>query len=336
VCKPGVHRGLPYPFAEVTRVSTTPKTIKVDDFWLKLSEQDQTKNLNEVMPHGQGLDPAFDGALLTADKAIMHMRLEVKYHVPEDDADRFVQNVKDAEALVRSVVKQAAVAETARTTADVVLHDSKTLALSIQRRARALLRSDDPTRDTGIEIDSVIAPKSHYPLQTTAEFLAVDIASNRATLAINDAQGVRQQKLNGAAGPAWQAINAEIEKLDQAKEDKERIDIIKKIGELLTKEAKGEAGGRITRAQGDRENVVNDTLAEVSAFEALLPEYQRNPELVRMRLSQFMREDIFDNVGVSKWILPPNDKQVVLWMAVDPRELAERERRRMEDMKKKQ
>ena len=48
----------------------------------------------------------------------MHVLLEVKYHIPEDYADRFVQNVKDADALVRSTVKQAAVAETARTTAE--------------------------------------------------------------------------------------------------------------------------------------------------------------------------------------------------------------------------
>lgn len=330
-CRPGAHWGWPYPFAEIQLVSTAPNTIKIEDFWFKLNEVDKAKSLEQVYPRANGLDPAIDGALLTSDRAIMHALFEVQYQIPEINAKDCVQNVKDPVELVRSVVKQAAVAETARTTARTVLQDSKTLAGAIQKRAQAHL----DRLEAGITIDSVIAPKSHYPLQTTTEFIAVDRASNLKNVLINDAQSERQKKLNGAAGEIWEAVNSEIEKIDRAETDDERDAIIQKIGDLLASRATGEAGGKIKFAQRDREKIVNDTLSERSQFEALLDQYRKNPELVRSRLSQSMREELFGNKGVSKWVLPPSDKQVVLWLAVDPKELAQRERDRLEDMKRR-
>jgi membrane protease subunit HflK len=261
----------------------------------------------------------------------MHAQFEVQYRIPDAKADEYVRQVRDHANLVRSVVKQAAVAEAARTPAEVVLHDCKTLAYKIQKRAQTHLDE----LGSGIAIDTVIAPKSHYPLQTTAEFLAVDAASNQKTMLINDAQSERQKKLNGAAGEVWREINAEVEKIDQAKTDVERETIIKKIGEIMASRATGDAGGKIKLAQRDREKIVNEMLGERSQFEALLDQYRQNPELVRTRLSQLVREELFSGKGVSKWVLPPNDKQVVLWLAVDPKELAQREKDRLEEMRKK-
>ncbi|MBI4578670.1 MAG: hypothetical protein HY718_03155, partial [Planctomycetes bacterium] len=322
---PGLHWGLPYPIDQVVRVSTAPKMLKIEDFWLRLREEDKTKNLDELNARSGGLDPATEGALVTGDKAIWHASFKVQYKVPVAGANDFVRNVKDEEALLRVAIKEAAVAEAARMRTEEVWKKPASLAEAVKARAQREL----DTLSSGIQLDNVAVPESHYPLQTNAEFLAVNTAENRKQTVINDAQSERQKKLNGMAGAAWSDINAEIEKLDQVKEDAERDTIIARVGELLATKATGEAGGKIKLAQRDREKIVNDTLAEKAQFEALLEPYKRNPELMRLRLSQLMRDDLFGGKGVSKWVLPPNDKQIVLWLGIDPKEIAEREQARL-------
>lgn len=331
VCKPGLQWGWPYPVGDVQRVSTAPKNLRVEDFWLRLREEEKTKDLDQLSAPRTGLDPAIDGALLTGDKAIMHASFKVQYKIPEVGAKEYVSNVKDEEALLRSVIKQAAVAEAARIPATVVWRDPGTLANAVRTRAQKELDA----LNTGIQIENVVAPESHYPLQTSSEFLAVNNAENRQRATINEANTERENKLNGAAGLAWEKINAEVERLDQVKDDSERQAIFKAIGEILLTQAKGEAGGKVQLARRDREQIVNDTLAEVSEFDALREEYRRNPDLIRLRLNQLMRDKLFSSNGLVKWILPPDDKNIVLWMAKDPKESAEEARRRMEEATKK-
>lgn len=332
--RPGLHFGLPYPIDEVTRVSTAPKTIEVEDFWLKLNQDQKTRSLDELSPRAKGLDPALDGALLTADKAIMHASFRVQYKVPEARANDYATHVGDEEReqrLLRSVIKQAAVAEAARTTADVLLRDPGQLAAAVKSRAQSLL--DELA--SGIQLENVAAPQSYYPLQTKEEFLAVSEAENRKWALTNDANAERENELNGVAGTAWKKIHAEIAKFDQVKDEEERQQIFRNISEMLLEEAMGEAGGKLKLAQRDRERIIDQTLADVYEFNALREEYKRNPDLLRLRLSQAMRDKLFGQIGVTKWVLPPDDKNIVLWLAKDPKEIADETRRRMEEAAKR-
>jgi regulator of protease activity HflC (stomatin/prohibitin superfamily) len=329
--RPGFHPAWPYPIDEVIRVTTSTRTLKVEDFWLVIRNEDRAKPLDQLVQRGAGLDPAVDGALLTADRAIMHASFRVEYRVPESEALNYVTNVKNDEELLRAVIKEAAVAEAARTTADVVWRDPKALAAAVRTRAQAELTDK---LKAGIQIDNLTVPETHYPLQTASEFLAVNTAENRKRELINEAQSERHKKLNGIAGRAWEAINREIEKLDQVKTEEERRAIIARIDEILAADATGEAGGKIKLAQRDREKIVNDTLAEVSQFEAVVKEYQRNPGLVRLQLGQAMRQLIFSSKGVAKWVLPTDDKQLVFWLNKDPKEIAEQEAERMKNATK--
>ena len=331
VRKPGLQWALPYPIDEVTRVSTATKLIRVEDFWLTLREEEKSKPLEQLSPRTAGLDPAVDGALLTADRFIMHASFRVQYRMPEATAIDYVRNVRNDEELVRSVIKQAAVAEAARTPAEVVWRDPAQLASQVQTRAQKILEEE---LHSGIQIENVVIPQSHYPLQTAEEFLAVNTAEARRTELINEAQSEREKKLNGIAGSAWQKLNAEIEKLDQVESEAEREELIRKIGAILATEATGEAGGKMRLAQRDREQIVNSALAEVSQFEAVFDEYRRNPELVRMQLGQSMRQALFKNQDVVKWILPTGAKQLVFWLNKDPKEVAAQEKARIEALTK--
>ncbi|NLX23201.1 MAG: hypothetical protein GXY55_16240 [Phycisphaerae bacterium] len=338
--EPGLHFAWPSPVDEQIRVSTSLRTLAVDAFWLELSEQDKTRSLSELDPRGSGLDPAVDGALLTGDRAIMHLLLNVQYRVNnevrvranETDPERqisdvmlFVRNVSHEEDLLRSVIQNAAVAEASRTTADVVWKDASRLAAAIQGRAQQVL----DRLETGIALDKVAAEQSYFPLQAREEFLGVSTAENHKRQLINEAESERAKKLLGIAGPAWEALSEEIEKLDQSSAEDEREGVIRRIEEILETQATGEAGGMIRLAQRDREKIVADVLAEVSRFEAYLPEYKAGPDLVRRQLQAAMLEKLFGQPGVVKWVLPAGDKELVLTLNKDPEEIREAERERM-------
>jgi len=324
--KPGLHWAWPYPIDEVIKVPTTTSSLRVDDFWLNLRDEEKARPLDQLRFKTPGLDPAIDGALLTADQAIMHARFEVTYRVLESMAGNYVRNVRDPLELVGSVIKQAAVAAAAETTAEVVWRYPDRLGQAVFTRAQRQL----DRLESGIEIQNVSIPQSHYPLQAAAEFLAVNTAENRKRELINEAQAERERLLNGMAGPAWEKIHAEIEKLDRIDDEREREVVIKGIGDMLAREATGEVSGKIRLAQRDRERIINDTLVEVRQFEAVLESYRRNPDLVRLQLSQAMRQNLFSSKEVVKWVLPPQDKQLIFWLNPDPKEVAEREKARID------
>lgn len=327
---PGLWWAFPYPIDDKIRVPTTVKNMTVDAFWLQLRDSEKTVSLSDLSPRSTGLDPAVDGALVTGDKAIMHLKFTVQYSI--SDALRYVENVRDEERLMQAILRDAAVAEAARTSADVLWRDPKTLVAAVRVRAQQNLNRIN----AGITLENISADNSYFPLQAKEQFLAVSTAENKKRELINEAQSEQYKKLNGVAGPAWEDINALVERIDQIKSEEQRAELVAEIKKTIAARAEGQAGGTIRLAERDREKIIADTLAEVSRFKALLPQYKLNPELVRLRLGQAMLKDLYKNVNVAKWILPAGAKHISLWLNKDPKEIAEAEKARMEAKLKKQ
>jgi len=325
--KPGLHFALPWPIHEQIRVSTAQKRQSVDTFWLRIADKDIGKDLSALSPRGSNLDPARDGALLTGDRAIMHLLFTAEYRITS--ATDFVMNIEDAERekeLLQAILQNAAVAETARTTADLVWKDASTLANRIKTRAQKRL----DLLESGIVLDDVIADKSYFPLQTKWQFLMVSNAENRKRELINSADSERTKKLLGVAGPAWVDLSNLIDRLDQVEVGPKRDEVIRQIEEILLTRAAGEAGRTIELARRDRAKIISDAKAEASRFEAVLAEYRRNPELVYKRLRQQMRNKVFAASGVVKWLLPAGDKNIGLWLGIDPAQIRQAQRERIE------
>ena len=305
--EPGLHFAFPYPIDAKVRVPVAPRTIFADAFWLRLSEADKTRDLSQVGVPSGGLDPATNGALITGDHAIMHLLIKAQYRIT--GANDFVRNVSDETALLLSVLQNAAVAEAARTTADVVWKEPSKLTAAIRIRAQSELDS----LQSGITFDGVAAEKSHYPLQTREEFLAVPEAENRMRKLIQEANTTWEEKLKGAAGPAWEPISREIEKLDQTNDESKRDEIFQNIENLLLSEqTTGEAGRKIKLAEGTRDKMVAEAHANADRFATFLEAYKKNPELVRQRLKHDMLNQIFSQTGISRWVLPSGEKFIIL------------------------
>lgn len=339
---PGLHLAWPYPVDEQIRVSTSLRTLTVDTFWLRLSDVDKTRSLSEVTVRGGGLDPAKDGALLTGDQAIMHLLLNVQYRVNDqvrvraeaiDPADQvsdvvlFVKNVgTDREQdLLRSVIQNAAVAASARSTADIIWKDASRVADAVHKRAQRTLDE----METGITLDKVAAEQSYFPLQARREFLGVSTAENHKRQLINEAESEWAKKLLGVAGKAWEPLAAEIERLDQVEDETSRDAVIERITQIIVDQAMGEAGGAIRLAQARREKIVADTLAEVARFKAYLDEYRQSPELVRSRLRTEALNRFYEEAGAVRWSLAPGQKRLILSLNKDPKEVRQAERERI-------
>lgn len=325
--KPGLHFALPWPIHEKTSVSTAQKRQSVYAFWLRIADKDKTKELSQLEPRGKNLDPATDGALLTGDRAIMHLLFRAEYRIIS--ATSYVMNIEDEkreQELLQVTLRNAAVAETARSTADLVWKDASSLASRIKTRAQKRL----DLLDSGIVLDDVIADKSYFPLQTKHEFLLVSNAENRKRELINEADSERTRMLLGVAGPAWVDLSNLIDRLDQVAEGPQRDAVIRQIEEILLKQAAGDAGRKIELARRDRAKIISDAKAEARRFEAALEEYRRNPELVYKRLRQQMRNKVFQASGVVRWLLPAGEKDIGLWLGLDPAQIRQAQRERIE------
>jgi hypothetical protein len=278
-----------------------------------------------------------DGALITMDRALMHLLLNVEYQVtnqvrpwtgrkeqiePPSDVMLFVQNVRDPEKMLKSVIQNAAVAEASQVTANVLWKNPMRVASAVRVRAQQILDQ----LETGIMLEKVVAEQSYYPLQARDEFLSVSQAENRKREAINAAESERTKRLVGVAGVAWDALAREIERLDQPINEAERARTIARIGEILDTQAKGEAGGKIQMARKDRERVLEETIAEAKRFNAYLDEYRRSPDLVRKRLRARMLNDLFADPDVVKWYMPAGEKQIIFTLNKDPEEIRQAER----------
>lgn len=308
--EPGLHFAFPYPIDSITRVRTGQRSIKIDKFWFNLSEADRTKDLSEVSYRTGGLDPATDGAIITGDQALMHVLLQVNYSV--DDAKQYVANVSDESKLLMTTIQQAVVSSASRVTMETVWKSPSELAPEVQKRTQALL----DVLKSGIRIDNLQIERSHYPLQVRDEFIAGLNAENQMRNALQTANKEREEKLKGAAGPAWEELYHKIERLDQLdgpEDTAQREKIRDEIGTILVERATGEAGRRIQLARGARTRVVNQAAAAASKFQTMLPAYKAAPELVKANQRQDMIEQVFADQTLSRWYVPASQSKFFLF-----------------------
>ncbi len=78
----GLAYNWPAPIGRIDKVNVGERTTAIDDFWMNETKKDQLQpNLRKrSIPKG-GLRPGWDGALLTGDRNLLHVRLECKYAV---------------------------------------------------------------------------------------------------------------------------------------------------------------------------------------------------------------------------------------------------------------
>ena len=164
VLKPGLHWAWPAPVGRVVKVDTGKQVLALNDFWFQENPEDATKTLDELRPPELGLRPGYDGALLTGDRGLIHVKLNCLYSIasrrdgpdPQAVLD-FLQNVRDPQETVRAAVCAAAIrAAAARTVDSIYPTGTKDFADAVLEGRPPRFNPEDSVRNMAA-IDRVLA-----------------------------------------------------------------------------------------------------------------------------------------------------------------------------------
>ena len=327
----GLSRAWPYPIDETLRVGITAETLKFfDTHWFQVRENEEGLALNQITRYG-GLHPKHDGSLLTGDRGLAHVKWSLVYRI--EDLPLFVANVADANdtktrKLIQTLLENAAVRAAAGfTAAEITQTRTDELAKGVKR----LINEELARMETGITVTTVEIPVATVPLQTRKAFANVTKAENNRTTKIREAEQKRADLLNAAAGASYEALLAELDKLDAARARGDQgaaAEIEQGIDHILEHEASGITGAAINREKAFYTQVVHAVRGDVEEFQALLAECQRTPRLLVDRLWQETERRILGSTGVKKWFLPPGQKEVRIKLGPDPRDKRAAEQRK--------
>jgi len=332
---PGMLLAWPYPIDEVIRLPVKEASeLLIQSHMLHLDDEEKSRGLRFVhRGPGTGLDPVLDGALLTADKGLVHVSWVITYKI--DDLADYIRNLKGrkreaAEDILTVLIENAAIHVAAGLKAENVYRKQvEHLRNEVRKRVNAELVA----LKSGIVVTDVKVPESIVPLQVRDAFEESQRAENRRRKLIQDAQKERTRILNDAAGEVYARLIGVLDDIDRAKlavDDETLAAKEAELEQMLEEDVYGEAGSRIKDAQGQFAEVVGAIGNDVKIYEALLPEYKHNPQLLLARLWDETRNAVLNNPRMTKIYRPFDLHQVRIIIGPDPEHERERERREYE------
>ena len=320
---PGFHFSFPYPIDERIAIPVKqPKRLEINLFWIRVKEKDKGKEIDQILAGGSTLDPVADGALITGDKNLIHLLVQVTYTI--SDAIRYVSNVLDEDALIKSATESSMIAAVAAQEVDSILRgqSANVISAEIKKRLQRLL----DRLETGIRVEIVSIESKTPPLQVRDAFSDVQRAESEQLQIIEEARTESTKLLNEAAGAAHKIVFAKIQEYEQARDADEeaRAELLRaELVSLLANEATGEAAQLIQLARTYRENVVQEVQAEVQRFQQMLPAYRSDPESLVTALWLETQKDILGNKRIEKYFIDPNGKEIRF--RLQPNEMGRRE-----------
>ncbi len=294
--QPGIRWNWPYPFGEIVRVRTSQESFDVRDaFMPRLPQVERTKPWSQILTQKPRLKPGEDGSVVTADGAIAHLELAVRYSRADPVAN--AQNVyaPDEERIIHAAVERGVVAAAAEIPIDRMLRQvgdagqaSGTLESRIRRAAQEVLDSIG----SGILIESVSVRDPRAPLAVTKEFDAVSRAEAEASKAREDAERLARLILNESAGEAHEIILSRIDAFERAIELRDEAlaeQTLAQIDAILVGEpveidgvtVEAPISGNVTRTINDarryRTDVVARARSRAEMFQAKLAQFRADP-----------------------------------------------------------
>ncbi len=340
----------PYPIGEIEVISAKETRVAINDFWLNEPEGEAAKDLDQRRPAGAGLKPGYDGALLTGDRNLVHVKLVCTYVIRDPRA--YKRNVSDANELVRSAVCAAAVSTAADRTADsIMLAGIADFTSQIKQRAQeqidGVLGSARAVELASVGIPSQKetlgekgTPAITWPLSARPAYNAAQRASQEAqeirVKAIADATNTLQIAAGNSyvklVGEAWMpernaqhATDANeynlIGQYDLAVRSGQTAQagaMLRKIDEILMSESMGEASQILVQAQANRTAIEESVKRRVEQFRTALPDYAKYGDFVLQRRLADVLDKVLGYPLVEKFYIPPGKEKMVLRVGREP------------------
>jgi membrane protease subunit HflK len=318
----------PFPLDEIVPLPTRRSNdLLIDSHTFERRPEEVGKPLSFIARGMGGLNPALDGALMTSDGGLVHVQWKVTYKF--DDVKSYVsyiksQEVEAAETLIRRMIETVGIHVATGHTAEEMI---RTRVEDVQNEMKARVNERLAELGSGIVVTRAEMAEPTPPIPVRDAFDATQQAENAKQKRINDAQQERTKVLSEAAGAAYQKVIQVLDVIDRAPAGDPAVEGIRKgLDKLLETEVEGQAGRLIKDAGAQMSIAVSQMQGDVELYQALLPEYKRNPALLIARLWEQTRQQIFAQSGVTK-LYRPHGSQLRLRIPFDP-ELARLEEER--------
>jgi modulator of FtsH protease HflK len=309
VVEEGLAYAWPFMIGRVEVIDVSQQEIEINDFWVFETAADRLKPLQERRVPDEGLRPGYDGALLTGDNSLYHVRLRCGYKKvrsggAEASADGthpailYQRNVADAPEMIRSVLCKAAIRIAGGMTASGLNGNRGYFADEVRTMAQTQLDE----METGMEIVTVSVTDGSWPLQTLGDFAAADAAQRKNSAVRDNAKAQARRILQLVAGQAYtQLVGDPVDNKPQDPKETEPYDLIgqyakarttedggdnkesekllTQINEVLSK-TKGSARKLVDDAQTESTEFVEGAKRRTKRFTELLPQYRENPEFM--------------------------------------------------------
>lgn len=300
VLKPGIKFAFPEPIHEIIRIPVKRElSIPIDKFWYFESERDK---LNPVKrPVSGPLDPLMDGYCLTRNESlegmtgtdynIVHSMWTVTYKI--DSPKHFFENVYirdrqpgedllDAAAdtltpLLESLASNAIV----RTMVKYSIDEAIKSEFGINSDVQVILQKKLDQVQCGIKVSDVRS-RIVWPRQVDTAFQASSNARQESDQIRTDALAYKDKLLTDTGGAGAEDV------LDQLKQS----GLSQDQQENLVAKLSGQVQSGISEARLYRTKVVEDAKANAEYLKKLLPEYEKNPELVLQKIYQDAIEEV--------------------------------------------
>lgn len=332
---PGLVWAFPYPIDEIVPLPTNKvNETLIDSHTFHRSAGEVGQSLEMISrDERQGLNPSLDGALLTADGGLVHARWSITYKI--DRVQDFVTNffgdkTENAEALIRVLVETFGIRVATEMTAEEFI---RTRANDVKSEMKWRINERLRELNAGIEVTLVEMYEQTPPLQIRGAFERTQRNENFKKKRINEAKKEATQILSRAAGSVYPELLDLIDQIDNAEAtDQPTDELRKKLDRLLSDRVEGEANRLISEASAYHAVVVGRMQSDVELYRSLLPEYERNPDLLIARLWERTQQYIFDNPGVRKLYKPAGTK-IRIQIPLDPESERIEEEERLQDKK---
>ncbi len=323
----GVKWSWPEPAGQVVKVATKAQTLEIQDFWMAESAAEAETLRSERRVRSQALDPIRDGALLTADRALIHCKFECKYRLGvnkkgEPDARAvldYLQNVQDPEELIRSAVANAAIRAAAERTAEAIITVEQE---QFQADITKLTQERLDQLNSGVKIEAVVLRDKTVPIAAVAASNAVASARQERQEMVNNAKRDAATMLWAAAGDSWKPLvqGEEGKKgllrqyyIARNKEDAAgAAKVLTEIDDvLMSSQTKGRAAEILNVAARYSSTIRTDMETQAKGFQKLLNAYNDTPELLLATLWGKVKYDILSGPTNVKYYITPGEKMIL-------------------------
>lgn len=333
VDKPGLVWAFPFPIDEIVPLPTRKSNDLLIDSHTFFRRGDEVGRPLSTISRGshEGLNPAIDGALLTADNGLVHTQWKVTYKF--NDVRSFVtriagDRVEEAERLIQTFVETVGIEIAGELTAEELI---RTRVDYVQREMKERIRRRLTALGSGISVTLVEMHEPTPPVQIRRSFDDTQSAENWKQRRIRAAEEERTKILNGAAGAVYPRLVSLLDDIDRGGHETERLEALRaQLDKMLEDEVEGDAGRRIKSAGAYRAKVVSRMESDVERYRTLLPEYKRNPMMLINRLWEETKQRIFESPGVTKIYRPAGLREFRLRISRDPEESRITEERRLQ------